>query len=536
MAMLVEYLIIIKKPKSFCSSVDQFLHLLQLDPQIEVRGELVKFEGNHVCVMHLTCGKVHAKDQRYFHLKFTWDHNPESDTEELELFLLLLRAVRRVVQRVRGEVEQLRNDVSSHYASKAYPLIQNVENTMRRLIANFMMVNVGLNWTAEVLPREIDAAMKNSKRRNVDHEEDNEGNQHLNVLYKLDFNHLGAFLFDPYANKPTDALYKYLSNEEKIDTGALEAFLPKSNWQRYFAKIIQCDAGFLMKRWEQLYELRCKVAHNALMTGQDFGRIKSITEEILPKLEDALAKLPQVTVPPEEIEVVAESAAQNTNEMIGQFIADWQELEAALTGRLGLNDTVSPIQIGNEIERQELTNQANIILYHSVRKIRNQVVHGGTSAVEPSQIRAAIASIQYLLESIFEDLVARLKLMTEDERRDEVETLMNESSFDILNSEEVSSAMAETNADGYELDVIKVTQIDFDHDVDLCENFCSVQFAFEAHGEQRENRMWAGDTILGTGNAQIDSGGTVSIDVISAEVEHDEPDIDEFNPGNIQPD
>jgi len=522
MAILVEYLVIIKEPKSFCNSVDQFLHLLQLDPEIEVNGESIEFDGGYVCVMHLTSGEVRARDQRYFHLKFTWAHDPESDSEELEQFLLLLRAVRRVVQRVRGEVEQLRNDVSSHYASKSYPLIQDIENTMRRLITNFMMVNVGLNWTAEALPREVDSAVKKRKKRNVEPEESNGDDQHLNVLYNLDFNHLGNFLFDPYANKPSDALYKYLSKNEKIDAEILEAYLPKSNWQRYFAEVIQCDAEFLKKRWEQLYELRCKVAHNALMTGQDYGRIKALTEEILPKLDDALAKLPQVTVPPGDIEIVAENAAQNINEVVGQFIADWQKLEAAITGRLGLNDTVSPSQIGNEMERQGLTNQTNIILYHSVRKIRNQVVHGGASTVEPSQIRAAIASIQHLLESIFEDLVARLKLMTEDERRDEVEMLINESRFDIFNSEEVSSAMAETSANEYELDVIEVTQIDFDHDIDLSENFCSVQFAFEAHGEQLENRMWAGDTILGTGNARIDSGGTVSIDEISAEVEHDE--------------
>ena len=164
-----------------------------------------------------------------------------------------------------GEVETLWNDLSSHYAQKAYPLIHEIENLMRRLIANFMLVTVGREWVKETLPKVVDDAVKASKRKEGDRD-------YLNVLHTVDFIHLGALLFDAYSKGTPQELHVKLKDAKNgDDLKALQEFIPESNWNRYFAKLVDWEDGQLKSRWEKLYLLRCKVAHNALIDGGRSG-------------------------------------------------------------------------------------------------------------------------------------------------------------------------------------------------------------------------------------------------------------------------
>jgi hypothetical protein len=138
----------------------------------------------------------------------------------------------------------------------------------------------------------------------------------------VDFIHLGALLFDPYSKGTSQELFAKLKDAKNPDdVKALQEFVPKSNWKRYFAKLVAWEDGQLKGRWEKLYLLRCKVAHNALMTGEDLEEIETLVGEVKPKLQEAIAKMSNVTVPPEEVERVAESAARTVNAAVGEFIA-----------------------------------------------------------------------------------------------------------------------------------------------------------------------------------------------------------------------
>jgi hypothetical protein len=66
---------------------------------------------------------------------------------------------------------------------------------------------------------------------------------------------LGDFLFKPYQVKDTKELLLYISkaqtqNDIKIDE--LKAFEAKSNWEKYFSKIVDCTDEYLDKRWKDL--------------------------------------------------------------------------------------------------------------------------------------------------------------------------------------------------------------------------------------------------------------------------------------------
>ena len=141
----------------------------------------------------------------------------------------------------------------SPFAKRAYPLIYDIENVMRRLIATFMLTTVGREWVAETLPQAVEVAVKKSKRQ---------GDDYINVLHRMDFSHLIEILVTPYSKRSSSELYgKLLSATSTDDLAQLREFVPQSNWKRYFSTIVSCEDSFLKKRWDALYELRCKVAH-----------------------------------------------------------------------------------------------------------------------------------------------------------------------------------------------------------------------------------------------------------------------------------
>ncbi|HYX36241.1 MAG TPA: hypothetical protein VE954_24320 [Oligoflexus sp.] len=157
----------------------------------------------------------------------------------------------------------MRDDVSRYFAIKSYPMIHDIENLMRHLIANFMLITIGREWTKDTLPPDVEKILAGKKNRGGQDQADKD---YLDALYKLDFNHLGYILFDWYPNnKNVDDLYSKITKMKHMDElPSLQDHVPESNWNRYFKSIVPCEDSFLKSRWEKLYELRCKIAHNSL--------------------------------------------------------------------------------------------------------------------------------------------------------------------------------------------------------------------------------------------------------------------------------
>ena len=522
MALLtVEYLTLIRDPDSFCDTAESFVRLLQIHSSIIIAGNDVRFEGIECCTLEIAFGELKAKKQRYFQLRLDWQGDPDVGPVELGRFHSLLRTIRGVISKAGGEVETLQDDVSSHYSRKAYPLIHDVENLMRRLIANFMLLNVGIEWTSEALPLEAEKALRNSKR---DSGTEKSSQDYLNVLQKLDFIHLGNILFDPYSKKTTAELFiKLKSAKSETDIEAMQEFIPRSNWHRYFSSLVQCEDEYLNRRWKQLYDLRCKVAHNNFMSKKDLDEIHRLIGEVQPKLVEAIDKLRQVTVPQVEMDSVAESAARNINEAVGEFIFAWQDLEATIQRRFLLIDGIPrrAVPSNREIEEWCVMDIDQMQAFQQLRELRNRVVHGLSIAVPPEEIRDATLLADDLDEAISEEsFVARLRRLPEEARNHQIVELLETVRFDILESDGMGTAMAETNATDFEVDEQAIQGVQFSGDV------CVVEFSFTASGEQLDDKMWHGTSISGSGTATIDWEGGVEVDDICAGVDHEEPDED----------
>jgi hypothetical protein len=291
----VEYLAIVQKSNSFCDSVNSFNRLLQVDSSIAFKAHKIAYKNDFECDYKITSGEIQGKEQRYFHLHFS-TKNEFSDN--LDKFAEFLKAIRAVLAKLDSQPTTLWDDISYFYCNSSYPLIHEIENLMRKLISNFMLITVGVDWVDQASPAEIKAILGKSKRKD------------LNALHNIDFKDLADFLLKPYSSVSGEELQnKIKKSTTPEDVVQLKRMLPESNWSRYFSNLVNCDDTFLQKRWMELYELRCRIAHNALVVKSDYTRVKELTSELKEKLCEAINKLPQVQVPSEEIALVSENAA-----------------------------------------------------------------------------------------------------------------------------------------------------------------------------------------------------------------------------------
>jgi archaellum component FlaC len=149
-----------------------------------------------------------------------------------------------------------------------------------------------MNWLEEATPKEVrEKILSRSDTANVkDMFED--------CLYEADFIHLANFLFKEYSTISIEDLIKNISKAKKIEDiklKDLKELIPKSNWDRYFSKIIKF-AG-LNSKWKELYEYRNLVAHNRPLNKSNYQRIEILTSEIKEKITDAIKKIDDVHIP-----------------------------------------------------------------------------------------------------------------------------------------------------------------------------------------------------------------------------------------------
>jgi hypothetical protein len=310
------------------------------------------------------------------------------------------------------------------------------------------------------------------------------------------------------------------------DAKSLQEFIPESNWKRYFGGLVTCEDGYLKTRWEKLYDLRCKVAHNALMTKADLDDIEKLIGEVKPKLEEAIGKLSKVKVPAEEAEAVAENAARRVNTTIGEFITCWQQLESELSNRLAMKGRPKKIiPSGEDLVKSGVLDRSRIDQYNEVRQFRNGIVHGPSSEIPVESIKTALLKLKELLSVVESGYVEYLQNLSNDDRETEIDSRISDTINEIGESEEFSSAMAITNATDFSVDEYEIENIDF------VDGECIVMLTFAASGEQMEDKAYYGNRVVGDCMAVIDSGGRVEYREIHAEVDHGDEDEPEYDPG-----
>jgi hypothetical protein len=103
--------------------------------------------------------------------------------------------------------------------------------------------------------------------------------------------------------------------------------------------------------------------------------------------------------------------------------------------------------------------------------------------------------------------------MDETAAKDEIESHISNSIWEIVESEAFSCAIADTNACGFDIDEYSIDSYDIEN------NEVSVEISFSATGEQLEDKMFCGNRISGHATLIIHEDESIEYQGISAAVD-----------------
>ena len=397
MAHRVEYLITVDQKDQFCKTILGFNNLIKAIEGVAIQNTDLTWSGLSI-QYEVQDGEIQRDKQRFFHAKFTLNND-----EKIEKFEELLRSVRGVLSKAGGRPPQVLWDgVSSNYAKSAYPLVHEIENTLRKLITKFMLINVGLGWTREAIPKEVQESVR-TKDAKLDHD----------YLYEVDFIQLSNFLFKEYATTNPNTIIDRLRQAQKIedlDLDELKKAIPKSNWDRFFSKVVNCDNEYLRSRWDKLYERRNQIAHNRPIGRSEYEEISRLKDELHPKFIQAIENLDQLKITEDERELVSENVATSKSDSYSDFISKWNEFHMLL---YKITSLLSKAAGKEELVKANGTNVRNLVNIvtrdfkvfsgdqrkevQDLLRLRNYMVHEPSVIVPPTAISENIDRIQVLI-------------------------------------------------------------------------------------------------------------------------------------------
>lgn len=172
-------------------------------------------------------------------------------------------------------IRLLYDEVSTYLSNKTYPLINKVENALRKYLVRFFLFEKGLNWWEDVAAPELKEKIKFRKR--FDSPFSRLLDQDVNLI---DFNELGELIYgksdESYSLQ--SILNKLRSLENIKDLKELQQEL-RGNYENYFKSNFR-DYDF-ERKWKALLDIRNKVAHNSFLTLHDYQTAKSLSDNLL---------------------------------------------------------------------------------------------------------------------------------------------------------------------------------------------------------------------------------------------------------------
>ncbi|WLP65379.1 HEPN domain-containing protein [Bacillus thuringiensis] len=420
----VEYLVIVDTSNSFCASEKAFNNLLRTNSDITLQNGNLKYKNLEVeykvQTKKLETQEERAENKRFFHV-----HLKCNEISKVNDFEGLLRVVKGLLYKVSDIQQTLWDDVSFYYSRRAYPLMHEIENLMRKLITKFMLTNVGLGWTKDSIPEEVKNSVRSSKKGET-----------ANYLYNVDFIQLANFLFKEYSPLSVESLIEKLKkttdvNELSLDE--LKDFVPKSNWERYFSNLVECEAEYLNKRWKSLYDLRNQIAHNNILGKKDYEEIVRIIGEVKEKLEKAVKSLDKIHIPNKDKEVVAENIASGTNDVFFEFIEEYKVLETivySLTKMFGQERKLLSRNV-KTLEENGLIDKNIVKEINNLKAIRNIIVHNTEVTLNQDHIKEWTIRCEKVVDSLLEisiDKYEKQMIMEEniDKEKDKIESVEKE--------------------------------------------------------------------------------------------------------------
>jgi len=382
----LEYLIFVDNSGIKCNNEKTFNHLLQSNPDIEIKNKKINYK-DIIVNYDLSFGQIADTDSTYFHLVFNFD-----DIDKIEQYISLLKSIKSVIHIIAKSPQTLYDGISIYYSNLAYPVISDIENLMRKLITKFMLTKVGVDWIKDRTPDDVKTSI-------------NTNNKDLTYLHNVDFIQLKNFLFSENYPSHKENLIKKLKEAKDVNDLNIEdikILIPNSNWERYFSTDISITKEKLIKNWDELYELRCNVAHNKSFTKSDYEKVAILCKEIRPILEGAINSLSGIEIDLSTREMLKDEILSNFNTLYGEFISGWRILENfiyQLSSKYLGDDNIEKGSLAINLRRLTAIGIIDIELHSLIKRLsvtRSLIVHNSRNLTE-HEINESIIALHNVL-------------------------------------------------------------------------------------------------------------------------------------------
>ncbi|TGM30028.1 hypothetical protein [Leptospira levettii] len=214
----------------------------------------------------------------------------------------------------------------------------------------------------------------------------------------------------------------------------------------------------------------------------------------------------------------------NFSDVISLYL--WSITESVLRFGLSQNNYKTNFTNFNSILRDSqihgLISKRDFSVLSEFQTLRNRLSHGDLeTSIELNKITEAFNVSKRIFNEIRNvylneneiSYIHFLKNLPKSELETEIENLISETIYDLINEDEILTLIASTNSYDWDIASFKIIKISFN------ENKCIVTINFQASGEQHEDKMFAGSEIFGNCLAEISSDRKVTFNIIDLKKE-----------------
>lgn len=212
----------------------------------------------------------------------------EGNYQALEPFRL------KLIEQIRdlhfNHIRILEDGVSTDISLKIYPMINEIENLLRKYIVKFFIAKIGTDWWSVAVPKET--RDKASSKRINEIVFTNTRKVVADVTL-ITFDQLGKIIYSQSSifTKAEDIIEKI---KTASDLESLQQELLQGNYAKYFKDTF--EQKDFEKRWNNLTFIRNKVAHNNYFVQKDLTDTEELCQDLKSIIEDAESSVDELTL------------------------------------------------------------------------------------------------------------------------------------------------------------------------------------------------------------------------------------------------
>ena len=215
----------------------------------------------------------------------------------------------------------LTDEDSKEISLMLYPRINQLENLLRKYLTTFFATRLGPKWWDDIATDELNKKVRDRRNNEILFSKHLINAKEETLVdtksFLIDFKDLGEIIYRVSAgNLKSDDITCQIEKLNENDSANLPEAVRilkneiKTNIKKYFPEFEEIE---FQRKWEFLYNIRNKVAHNGLLTKQDKDESTKHLNELIEFLQRQNDDLGSLQFDPDEIAIYQENIVKQSS-------------------------------------------------------------------------------------------------------------------------------------------------------------------------------------------------------------------------------